>query len=315
MASIYLHDFTFRSDAEESKFCQAERRTCFKSYYPLKLFPQKGINRVDFEPVTIFYGGNGSGKSTILNIIAARLNVLREIPFKPGQFFDWYVKGITRDIIEKDGSVTHIHVDPLSFNSVLPEEWKGIPAESRILTSEDVFDKTLNIRGRNREIDRQRDMVAQKWWAYNVEGKHTNMTTMEGPEYEAWKMQHSMKGKSMSKVIKEEVGFNIKTGSNGENAFEFFLEKMQGNALYLLDEPENSLSASWQVKLASYLEGMARFEGCQFVIATHSPFLLGIRGAKIYDLDSPGVPVRKWTELENVRQYYEFFCNRNEEFL
>ena len=51
-------------------------------------------------------------------------------------------------------------------------------------------------------------MVAQKWWAYNVEGKHTNMTTMEGPEYEAWKMQHSMKGKSMSKVIKDEVGFN-----------------------------------------------------------------------------------------------------------
>ncbi len=314
MASIYLHDFTFRSDAEEGKFFQAERRTCFESYYPLELFPRKGLRRVDFEPVTIFYGGNGSGKSTMLNIIAARLNVLREIPFKPGQFFDWYVKGITRDIVEKDGSVTHIHVDPLLFNSALPEEWKGIPAESRILTSEDVFDKTLNIRGRNREIDRQRDMVARKWWAYNVEGKHTNMTTMEGPEYEAWKMQHSMKGKSMSKVIKEEVGFNIKTGSNGENAFEFFIEKMQGNALYLLDEPENSLSAAWQVKLASYLEGMARFEGCQLVIATHSPFLLGIRGAKIYDLDSPGVPVRKWTELENVREYYEFFRDRNDEF-
>jgi hypothetical protein len=36
---------------------------------------------------------------------------------------------------------------------------------------------------------------------------------------------------------------------------------------------------------------------------------------KIYDLDSPGVPVRKWTELENVRQYYEFFRDRNEEFV
>jgi ABC-type uncharacterized transport system ATPase subunit len=119
----------------------------------------------------------------------------------------------------------------------LVEEWKGIPAESRILTSEDVFDKTLTIRGKNREIDRQRDMVAQKWWAYNVEGKHTNMTSLHGPEYEAWKNQHSMKGKSMSRVIKEEVGFNIKTGSNGENAFEFFVEKVQGNALYLLDEP------------------------------------------------------------------------------
>ena len=118
----------------------------------------------------------------------------------------------------------------------------------------------------------------------------------------------------MSKVVKEEVGFNIKTGSNGENAFEFFMEKVQGNALYLLDEPENSLSAKWQVKLASYLEGLARFENCQFVIVTHSPFLLGIHGAKIYDLDSPGVPVRKWTELENVREYYDFFKSRADEF-
>ncbi len=50
------------------------------------------------------------------------------------------------------------------------------------------------------------------------------------------------------------------------------------------------------------------------MIATHSPFLLGIRDAKIFDLDSDGVPVRKWTELENVRQYFEFFRGRNDEF-
>ena len=307
--AIYLHDATFRSEGEEWNLERAEQRTCFESFYPLRLFPAKGLRRVEFDPVTIFYGGNGSGKSTVLNILATRLKALREIPYKPGQFFDWYVNGVERNI--RDG---HISVAPMSYNSELPEEWKGIPAESRILTSEDVFDKTLNIRGRNREIDRQRDMVAQKWWAYNVEGRHTNMTSMHGPEYEAWKNQHSMRGKSMSKVIKEEVGFNIKTGSNGENAFEFFMEKVQGNALYLLDEPENSLSAKWQVKLASYLEGMARFENCQFVIATHSPFLLGIRGAKIYDLDSSGVPARKWTELENVREYHAFFKEREGEF-
>lgn len=158
--AIYLHDFTFRSDGEEWALCRAERRTCFEFFYPFGIFPfpQKGLGRVEFDPVTIFYGGNGSGKSTMLNIIAARLKVLREIPFRPGPFFDWYVNG-------RSG------IDPLSFNSDLSEEWKGIPAESRILASEDVFDKTLTIRGRNREIDRQRDMVVQKWWAYNVEGK------------------------------------------------------------------------------------------------------------------------------------------------
>lgn len=118
----------------------------------------------------------------------------------------------------------------------------------------------------------------------------------------------------MTKVILEELGRNEKTGSNGENAFDFFLEKSREGTLYLLDEPENNLSAEWQKKLGVLLEGMARFEGCQFVIAPHSPFLLGIRGARIYDLDSDGAPVRKWTELENVRKYFDFFKAREKEF-
>ena len=43
------------------------------------------------------------------------------------------------------------------------------------------------------------------------------------------------------------------------------------------------------------------------MIATHSPFVLAIRGAKIYDLDEEPVDVKRWTELENVRAYYDFF--------
>lgn len=52
----------------------------------------------------------------------------------------------------------------------------------------------------------------------------------------------------------------------------------------------------------------------QFIIATHSPFLLSIRGAKIYDLDEDPVYVKQWTELENVRAYYNFFKLHEKEF-
>lgn len=90
--------------------------------------------------------------------------------------------------------------------------------------------------------------------------------------------------------------------------------ELEKNALYLLDETENSMSAKWLVKLVAHIEGLARFEGCQFVIATHSPFILGIKGARIYDLDTFGVPVRKWTELENVREYFQLFYGRRSEF-
>ena len=47
--------------------------------------------------------------------------------------------------------------------------------------------------------------------------------------------------------------------------------------------------------------------GCQFIIATHSPFLLSMRGAKIYDLDADPVQTSRWTQLPAVRAYYDFF--------
>ena len=50
-------------------------------------------------------------------------------------------------------------------------------------------------------------------------------------------------------------------------------------------------------------------------MATHSPFLLAIRGAKIYDLDSSPVDVKRWSELESVRTWFEFFESRRDEFL
>ena len=90
---------------------------------------------------------------------------------------------------------------------------------------------------------------------------------------------------------------------------------MEPDALYLLDEPEVSLSPENQTKLAERLNRMARFLGCQFVIATHSPFMLGTLQGKIYDLDSRELDVVGWTELKNVRYFFEFFERHRGEFV
>ena len=79
------------------------------------------------------------------------------------------------------------------------------------------------------------------------------------------------------------------------------------DTLYCLDEPENSLSPKLQLELASLLEEMARCCGCQFIIATHSPFLLAMPGARIYDLDTVPVQSRHWWQLENTRTYFDCF--------
>lgn len=102
--------------------------------------------------------------------------------------------------------------------------------------------------------------------------------------------------------------------SNGETTLQMLDDYMESDALYLLDEPEVSLSPENQTKLAERLNRMARFLGCQFVIATHSPFMLGTLQAKIYDLDSRELDVARWTELRNVRYFFEFFERHRGEF-
>ena len=107
---------------------------------------------------------------------------------------------------------------------------------------------------------------------------------------------------------------NVDMQSNGETAMRYYVERIDENALYLIDEPENSLSAVLQQELADYIVKSARFFGCQFVIATHSPFFLAMPGAKIYNLDSIPVAECKWTELPNVRAYYDFFKSHENQF-
>jgi predicted ATPase len=106
--------------------------------------------------------------------------------------------------------------------------------------------------------------------------------------------------------IRSEIGEKQQSYSNGETAY-LRIVKNISEGLYLLDEPENSLSARWQSKLAEFIKMSAYSCNCQFIIATHSPFLLGIEGAKIYNLDDEYVTISEWHELESTKLYYELF--------
>ena len=49
-------------------------------------------------------------------------------------------------------------------------------------------------------------------------------------------------------------------------------------------------------------------------MATHSPFLLSMKEAHIYDLDESPVVTKRWSELPNVRAYYDFFMKHKKDF-
>lgn len=133
-------------------------------------------------------------------------------------------------------------------------------------------------------------------------------------DYEQLKKVNMARSKSQSQYVRNKVMGNVREHSNGESAFLYFTDKIQENGLYLLDESENSLCPEKQQEFVKFIEDSARFFGCQFIISTHSPFLLSMKGAKIYDLDEEPVDVKRWTELSNVRTYYDFFKKHEKEF-
>jgi predicted ATPase len=284
---IYLNSFTFPSAEMEFDFILSIKRTCYDSFYPFKILSKYDLDRLDFEPVTILYGGNGSGKSTALNVIAEKTGIYRDSIYNKSNFFPDYVKlcGMNKE--------------------------ENITENSRIITSDDVFDYMLNIRNLNEGIDLKREVLFDEY--LDVKYSQFQMKSLE--DYEQLKRVNNARSKTQSRFVRSELIDNVREYSNGESAFRYFTEKIGENGLYLLDEPENSLSPKRQMELVSFLEESARFFGCQFIISTHSPFLLAMRGARIYNLDENPVTVERWTDLENVRTYYEFFKEHEREFL
>ena len=275
---IYLRSFTFPDGDREFDYCMGIKRKCYTSYYPFRVLSQRRLERIDFEPVTILCGSNGSGKSTALQVIARKAGLQRESPYNRTGFFDDYVSLCRMDAGE-------------------------IPPGSRVLASDDVFDRMIAVRELNDGIDSRREDVFEAY----MEAKHGHVQLRSMEDYASLKRQNQARRQTQSRFVREELGMNVCTFSNGENAFKAFTGEIGEDALYLLDEPENSLSPRRAQELAQFIEDSARFMGCQFVIATHSPFVLAIRGAKIVDLDSDPVTVRRWTELPSVRETYAFF--------
>lgn len=283
---IYLSTFTFPNVDMEFDFFMKIKRTCYDSFYPFKILSRNGLERIDFEPVTILYGGNGSGKSTALNVIAEKTGINRDSIYNKSNFYPDYVD-ICNMCLEAD-----------------------IPDNSRIITSDDVFDYMLNIRNFNEGIDIKRENIFEEY----LDAKYSHFQMKSIADYEQLKKVNHARSKTQSRFVRSELIDNVREYSNGESAFKYFTEKIGENGLYILDEPENSLSPKRQMELMNLIEDSARYLGCQFIISTHSPFLLAMDGAKIYDLDEVPVDVKRWTALENVRAYYEFFKKHKDEF-
>ena len=290
---IYVRQFTLPSEIAEIEVIKNEKRTCFGTFYPFKIFPDKGLRTVTFDNVTMFYGGNGSGKSTLINVMARKMGAVRYSDFNDAPLFD-------------------------RFAEMCSADYAKVPRASYVLTSDDVFDYVLGARSINERIDDRRGELFDRYVSVHHEMmRDPEIGHLHGiDDYERWKEVREIISpkKSQSSYIKKRVVQDVDLHSNGETAMRYFIDRIDGDAVYFLDEPENSLSIALQIELAQYIAATARATRSQFIIATHSPVFLSMHGARIYNLDEYPASVCKWTELPNVRRYFDFFMEHKQEF-
>ncbi|HEV2750389.1 MAG TPA: AAA family ATPase, partial [Gemmatimonadales bacterium] len=101
--------------------------------------------------------------------------------------------------------------------------------------------------------------------------------------------------------------------SHGESFLSLVLHRLRGNGLYLFDEPEAALSPARQLALMAAMHRLVQ-RNSQFIIATHSPILLGYPGATIYLFAEKELTRILYLETEHY-QITKAFLDRPERML
>lgn len=239
--------------------------------YPYNVFRGKTGEHFLLDTITMFYGGNGSGKSTLLNLLALKLGI-------KGAEMPHFSKFVNQYLLELKVFFEEVEEGPYL---------RTLSEDSYYIKSEDILYEIKKI---------QQEAILAEGYLYKK--KQLGMTNEQIKKHKSsYQMQQQI----------ERILFAQEKYSNGETAMQVFEEYIVPGGLYLLDEPEASLSPKKQLELAAKITEAARFFDCQFLISTHSPLLLGGLEGTIYDMDQKNMLPKKWTELENIRVMAEFF--------
>jgi len=100
-------------------------------------------------------------------------------------------------------------------------------------------------------------------------------------------------------------GRSLVTQSHGQSLMSYFQSRYTIKGLYFLDEPETALSPASLIELLNLLIKISNQGHAQFIIATHSPFLMALPHARIYSFDTPVIEPIQYEDT----QYYKIYKN------
>lgn len=241
--------------------------------YPYNILQQKAGQTLSFDTITMIAGANGSGKSSFLNLLAVKLRLNGA---EPPKSFD----------LRHDPFQEYLQDCHISFDSDDAGFERKLPEHHRYLKSEDILYEIKKI---------QQERILQEGHLY--ERRRLGMTREQAAVYRnSWKMKQQI----------DRQQFAQEKYSNGETALQVFEDYLEPDGLYLLDEPEVSLAPEKQLELGAMINESARFLNTQFIIATHSPLLLGSLMGTIYNFDDHELKPADWHELSIVQLYRDF---------
>jgi len=235
--------------------------------FPFSLPLIQGLEELSFDsPVTFFVGENGTGKSTLLEGIAAGLGCV----------------ALGSADLSRDPSL----VAARSLGDELRFVRSGRAARGFFLRLEDLLGFSQRVNADAAELEQLADHYDETLSGY---GRDLAVGMAKGQRA----------------ALRERYGEDADARSHGEAVLQLLRSRLVPGGLYLLDEPETPLSPLRQLALLSLLQEMIARD-CQFVVATHSPILMALPGATILVFEEGRIERRDWDEVEHVALTRDF---------
>jgi predicted ATPase len=248
--------------------------------FPFTVPSVRALGELSFaNPVTFLVGENGSGKSTVLEGIAAAAG-LPAVGSKP---------------IAHDATMEAARTLGKAFRLA----WNVKAKRGFFLRAEDFFGFTKSLAQQRAETERE---IADTKAEYRAQERSEKALGLKlGP----------LAGSLVD--MERRYGKDLDANSHGQSFLKLFHSRFVPGGLYLLDEPEAPLSPHSQMALLAMLHDMVQ-QDAQFIIATHSPILMAYPGATIYTFDEQPVRAIEYEETEHV-SVTRAFLNDRERYL
>lgn len=219
--------------------------------------------------VTIFVGDNGSGKSTLLESIAYYV----KIPLIGGH-------------IESSASFAAAKL----LQGYIGITWRRQTSKGFFFRAED-FSDFVNA------VERQQSRIRSQ--LSELEGKVDDSIIERMTE----SMNHALHS------TRKTYGADMQAFSHGEAYLTILQTRIGDKGIFLLDEPEAALSPIKQLSLIAFILEVLKNGNVQFIIATHSPILMGIPGAKLYEIREDGMHETNYKDTDHYRITKTFLDN------